>query len=395
MQIQTWPLFLCLLATIASPVAFGMAKPVPTAYPPGYGPLSKAGSKLLNSLVSNREWRISRDTEWMAGSAREREIYQKLQLSRSGGVASKDVSEDVYGWSFTFAASAFGPEVRGENVSSFNANQLLTVPGYDGYSETSPAGGLNESDFLFEQATSDGSYRFRFRFYLDVRFPILDYALSSSSENLSLYPSDKICAGTVCRSLQEVNLTKTLSPEFLVLEFNPKKPGKMIVEASDRGAQDGSVFKFHYDAPVPVEPIAVPNLCFSYSCDELREVRTGFKCRLSKLDGEGAVNVFERVERAGFGEAWKDPSGLIWSDILGRSTKYQQAEKVCADVGGRLPTPLEESRMRGAFVQGSTEGKKLLPNFNQVSWMKDGPETQGAWIFSRLKKRPVRCVFAD
>ncbi len=386
MQKQIWPLSFCLLASLASPVAFGMAKPVPTVFPQGYGPLSKVGSEVLNTLVSNREWRLSREIEWMDGSARSREIYQKLQLSLYGSVASKNVCEEVRGWSFSLAASAFGPEIRGENVSSFNANQYLTSP--YGHSETCESGGLNQSDFLFEQATADGGYRFRFRFYLDVRFPSLDYALATSSEKLSLYPDDRVCEGTVCRSLEEVNLTKILVPDFLVLEFNPKTPGKMIVEASDH--------KFLYSAPFPTEPIAIMNLCSSFSSTELRAAKPGFKCRLSKLGAEGQVATFERVERAGFGEAWKDSSGLIWSDILERRSGFQHAEDVCANVGGRLPMRFEHSRMRDAFVEGSSEAQNLMPKFDQVTWTKDMPQLKkAAGFFYYSVKRPVRCVVSN
>ncbi|MGZ3768263.1 MAG: hypothetical protein ACXVCP_15920 [Bdellovibrio sp.] len=51
------------------------------------------------------------------------------------------------------------------------------------------------------------------------------------------------------------------------------------------------------------------------ACDkifpDLRSAPIGSKCRTTK----GAI--FERVFKDGFGEAWKDPDGRIWSDMIG------------------------------------------------------------------------------
>lgn len=52
-----------------------------------------------------------------------------------------------------------------------------------------------------------------------------------------------------------------------------------------------------------------PIACNNPAAD-LRNAPIGFKCITTK----GAV--FERVERENFGEAWKDPNGLIWSEVM-------------------------------------------------------------------------------
>ena len=64
------------------------------------------------------------------------------------------------------------------------------------------------------------------------------------------------------------------------------------------------------------EPVVIPEIiknCTDSSVD-LRTVPLGFKCKTSK----GIT--YERVERASFGEAWKDlNTNLIWSETLSES----------------------------------------------------------------------------
>src|SRR5262249_47071098 len=48
----------------------------------------------------------------------------------------------------------------------------------------------------------------------------------------------------------------------------------------------------------------------------LRTAQLHVKCTTS----EGSV--FERVSRDNFGEAWKGPDGVIWSDRVGSSNQY-------------------------------------------------------------------------
>lgn len=96
-------------------------------------------------------------------------------------------------------------------------------------------------------------------------------------------------------------------------------------------------------SPEEIEP------CRDVSVD-LREAAIGFKCRTSK------DAIFERVARDGFGEAWKGPDGLVWSDYQGNSSQYG-ATKACEKLGGALPS-------RADFARGESRGiREVLPGW--------------------------------
>lgn len=86
-------------------------------------------------------------------------------------------------------------------------------------------------------------------------------------------------------------------------------------------------------------------------CRELfykgHDVPIGFTCLADKF---GDL-VYERVERAGFGIAWKDSTGLIWSDLQ----EYLNGEKIqffddawvrCESLGAHLPLVSEYHVLR-------------------------------------------------
>lgn len=95
---------------------------------------------------------------------------------------------------------------------------------------------------------------------------------------------------------------------------------------------------------------------------DLRKASPHFICSSST----GAI--FERVEGGNFGESWKGPDDLIWSDrILEDKYPYDhdhyEAINICRDLGGRLPT-LEE------FVRAEENGfREILPNIKNIFWL--------------------------
>lgn len=70
---------------------------------------------------------------------------------------------------------------------------------------------------------------------------------------------------------------------------------------------------------------------------DLHKQSEGFQCQTSK----GAL--FTRVARDGFGDAWRDPDGLIWSNRVGTGN-HEQAEKICAKLGATIPTRADFER---------------------------------------------------
>ena len=113
---------------------------------------------------------------------------------------------------------------------------------------------------------------------------------------------------------------------------------------------------------------------------EVRELRE----RIAVLAGGGGTAetrrtttgaVFTRVEREGFGEAWRDPSGMIWGDIAKnadgsiRHMDQYQATEYCQSLGAQLPSREDFVRLReymGAR-SGTYEGysPQVIPNLTR------------------------------
>lgn len=76
------------------------------------------------------------------------------------------------------------------------------------------------------------------------------------------------------------------------------------------------------------------------------------------------------------GEAWRDPSGLIWGDTVMesgkmlRSMNYADASRYCVSIDARLPTKDEFSRLR-EYMGWTSEGgysPQVLPHFSEYYW---------------------------
>ncbi len=108
--------------------------------------------------------------------------------------------------------------------------------------------------------------------------------------------------------------------------------------------------------------------------DEARPV--GYRCAT-----EGG-SVFVRVERTGFGAAWKGPDGLVWSAVLAQeSATWDEAKALCGKLGARLPTIAE-------FDLGNADGVyDVLGAF--AGTRKAFQET--LWSSTRLKEDLVYC----
>lgn len=104
---------------------------------------------------------------------------------------------------------------------------------------------------------------------------------------------------------------------------------------------------------------------------------------------------FQQVSLAALGESWRDPSGLIWGEVVHveesknpQKVSQDRAVEVCHEKGARLPTRAEYSQLRKWLTSG--HGKKaayradILPGLDAGSFWtetsREGVET-GAYIF--------------
>lgn len=124
----------------------------------------------------------------------------------------------------------------------------------------------------------------------------------------------------------------------------------------------------------------------------LRTVLPGFKCRTSK----GAV--FERVARDSFGEAWRDPNGLVWSNYVG-TYSHHDAVISCKLNGGTLPSRVDFERAEASGF------REVLSHMNDHWFWSSSVVSKGcdcAYFFEgklgalgidyRFFKGSVRCV---
>jgi hypothetical protein len=91
-------------------------------------------------------------------------------------------------------------------------------------------------------------------------------------------------------------------------------------------------------------------------CENIKgkKLRVGFQC----ITNRGAI--FTKVKRPGFGYAWMDMSGMIWSKSQGmvfnnkgrirnRLVVDSPATRLCAEIGGKLPTKEDYQRFQEYF----------------------------------------------
>jgi hypothetical protein len=101
---------------------------------------------------------------------------------------------------------------------------------------------------------------------------------------------------------------------------------------------------------------AAPSETFS-SCDlkGSRDKPVGYKCHTDSDE------VFSRVERDGFGEAWIDSHGVVYSDSLGKGSPAA-GQELCQKLHARLPSKEE---YESAFNRGIDQ---VLPNSEGYYW---------------------------
>lgn len=123
----------------------------------------------------------------------------------------------------------------------------------------------------------------------------------------------------------------------------------------------------------------------------LGDIPVGTRCQTSR------GGIFERVDRTNFGQAWKDPSGRIWSDTL-TNLNFSSATQFCKALCATLPSQSD-------FEQESAlEFQEVLPNLTTGFWTSTpAPESSDAMItfdaknsaFTAIQEndsRAVRCV---
>lgn len=106
-----------------------------------------------------------------------------------------------------------------------------------------------------------------------------------------------------------------------------------------------------------LEELTLKSIACNHPAADLRNAPIGFKCITSK----GAV--FERVARENFGEAWKDPDGLIWSRVMDGIRMYDQntfaqATETCDGFKSILPS-------RKDFENGIANGFNEVLSFSK------------------------------
>ena len=83
-------------------------------------------------------------------------------------------------------------------------------------------------------------------------------------------------------------------------------------------------------------------------------------------DVNGGINIFTRdMSNPGLGEAWKDPSGMIWGDKMsiqyGGLNEHKEAKEICKLAGAKLPSKADFIRLNN--YMGSVHGSNSEPGY--------------------------------
>jgi len=123
----------------------------------------------------------------------------------------------------------------------------------------------------------------------------------------------------------------------------------------------------------------------------------------------GAVFTCDRTQIY-LGDAWRDPSGLIWGDIArnvkgeAQYMKHAVATDYCVSIGARLPTMEEFTQLREYMGWGTPQGyvPQALPNLSNYGFWSSPHSGDSAYFFDgsggdigndlRKFNYAVRCV---
>jgi hypothetical protein len=161
---------------------------------------------------------------------------------------------------------------------------------------------------------------------------------------------------------QKIGITQDfIIPKGEVFKLSPDKQTAIINKTINytiehfESATDKELDKYNDRV---IEPKLAGNLAHCLATDPV-SAKSGFKCQTSE------DFTFTRVTDKEFGNAWKDPSGLIWSDeshITFRRKTFLEATDECDRMGGRLPTINELFS-----TMDENGGREVLPFYDNNS----------------------------
>ena len=159
---------------------------------------------------------------------------------------------------------------------------------------------------------------------------------------------------------------------LLTTSLTPSNAGAYEgIREDDSYVMDSNDSPISTQAPRPAsKPVDPYKACTDPSVN-IHEAPIGYKCRTSRRA------VFERVERDGFGEAWKGPDHRVWSQVIETNTQ-QGAIYSCLNLGGELPSP-------EAFMRGQQAAYQEVLSNESFSTTHDPESHAGYWTNYSVK----------
>jgi hypothetical protein len=179
-------------------------------------------------------------------------------------------------------------------------------------------------------------------------------ALGPTEADFSNFNLQYVTSPELVEALMEVTIAEANEPKLLISAF--KADIDSIDEKKTRALLKKAAARFEELHPsveqreefLTLIPTVPKRIRKCQNVAELHLQKAGFRCLTTK----GVA--FERVEKPGFGEAWKDLSnGTIWSDLLASNASFDRALEICS---GAFPSVYD-------FLEAEKHGfREVLPN---------------------------------
>jgi len=128
----------------------------------------------------------------------------------------------------------------------------------------------------------------------------------------------------------------------------------------------------------------------SFSRAKMTDANTSAETKVSeKADGTEVIWTRDTTTNPRLGEAWRDPSGMIWGDIVmdqagdDISMNHKNATEYCKSIGAKLPSKEDFIRLREYFgaLPGSDKGyfPQVLPH---LTYLEQGKTVRGYALWS-------------
>jgi hypothetical protein len=189
---------------------------------PGYGPLSTKGRELL-AAATGTAWRASRDC-FFSQSSGKRELWQSFTFWLKGNTIETASEADAFTHKFVPRRTDWDYKerrllaTREQWLENGKIRLLIWADGVPHY------------PWLESQIKNYYKKFYPTSEHHRMRMTFVDPELIHATDQITLHPSDKICTGSACRPVAEVQFTQYATFHYMVIEMDQEQPNRITLE---------------------------------------------------------------------------------------------------------------------------------------------------------------------